>query len=85
MRKSFGPMKYLRGKIWTHEIPTRKKLGPPKNPRGKISDPQINQKYFCHTKARWHDGTRPTRPTTARDPRNLAHSLHTLVKDYNSK
>ena len=25
-------------------------------------------------KARWYDGTRPTRPTMARDPLNLAHS-----------
>ena len=25
-------------------------------------------------KERWYDGTRPTRPTMARDPLNLAHS-----------
>ena len=30
---------------------------------------------FRPTRARWHDGTKPMRPTIARDPRNLAHSI----------
>ena len=35
------------------------------------------KKFWTHKipmKVQWHDGTKPTRPTTARDPRNLAHS-----------
>ena len=30
-------------------------------------------KKFGSTKARWHGGTRPTRPTITRDPRNNPH------------
>ena len=62
-------------KFGTYEIPTRKNLGPMKYPREKILDPRNPyEKIFGPTKARWHDGTRPTRLTMARDPRNLAHS-----------
>ena len=53
-------------------------------PREKNSDPRNTHekkfqtheiptgKTFVPTKARWHDGTRPT---LARDPQNLAHFL----------
>ena len=72
-RKKFEPTKYSQEKIWdtrnayekifwTREIPTRKYSGP-------------TRKYFGPTKyLRRHDSTRPTRPTMACDPRNLAHS-----------
>ena len=54
-------------KSWTHEIPTSKKIETHEIPTRKIFGP---------TKAQWHGGTRPTRPTMARDPRNLAHSFN---------
>ena len=64
--KTLDPRKYPREKIWTHEIPTRKKFGPTKYPRKKISDP-------------WRHGglmaRGPTRPTMSRDPQNLTHSI----------
>ena len=52
----------------THKIPTRK-IEDPQNTHGK--------KLMTHKlpmKARWYDVTRPTRPTMARDPLNLAKS-----------
>ena len=68
-------MKYLREKIWTHEIPTKKSFRPTKYPREKIWIHEIpKKKNYGPTKARWHNGTKPTRLTMARDPRNLAHS-----------
>ena len=46
-----------------------------KYPRKKIWIHEIPKKKNCGpTKARWHNGTKPTRPTMVRDPRNLAHS-----------
>ena len=36
-------------------------------------------------KARWHDGTRPTRPTMARDPRNLAPCLSNRISNCKRK
>ena len=45
-------------KIETHKTPRRKDFGPTKYPREKIR----------------RDGTRPTRPTMARDPWKLGHS-----------
>ena len=67
-------------KFWTHEIPTRKNFGPTKHPRKKIWDTRnIHERIFwTHeilTKARREDGTRHTRPTMARELRNLAHSF----------
>ena len=38
------------------------------------------KKFQSHekpTKAQWHDGTRPTRPTMTRNPLNLVYSLKT--------
>ena len=73
-------------KIGTHEIPTKKSLRSTKYPRKKVWDARNTHekifwthkiptgKIFGPTKARWHSGTRPTRPTMARDPRNLARS-----------
>ena len=85
-----GPVKYPREEIGDprntdkkkfepHKIPTRKKSGPTIYPREKIEDPRNNheKKWMTHElpmKARWYDGTRPTRPMMARDPLNLAHS-----------
>ena len=63
-KKSFRPTNYPQEKIGTHEIPTKRYFGPTKYPR---------EKNYGPTKARWHNGTRPTRSTMARDPRNLAH------------
>ena len=57
----------------------RKYLGLMKYPREKIEDPQNThgKKLMTHKlpmKARWYDVTRPTRPTMAREPLNLAKS-----------
>ena len=64
-------------KFETHEIPTRKSLRFRKYPRENNWDPRNNQekitetheiptgKIFGPMKARWHGGTRPTRPTLA--------------------
>ena len=62
------PRKYPQEKIWTQEMPTKKRFRPTKYPREKILDPRNTHE------ARWHDGTRPTRPTMAWVPQNLAHS-----------
>ena len=73
-------------KSWTHEIQPRKnrghtkaskKLGTTKYTHEKIfwTHEIPTRKSFEPTKyPRRHHGTRPTRPTMARDPRNLAHS-----------
>ena len=70
--------------FWTHEIPTRKIFAPTKYPRKKNwTYEKSMRKNFRPTKyPRRHDGTRPTRPTIARDALNLAHSLrnHTNVE-----
>ena len=55
-------------KLWSNEIPMRKNLGPTK------SHDKILWTHEISTETRWHDSTRPTRPTMARDPRDLAHS-----------
>ena len=77
IRKNFGPTKYPREKnsdswISTRKLRTYKKVttknsGPLKYPWWKFWDHEIP------TNVRWHDDTKPTRPTIARDPRNLAH------------
>ena len=82
---------YPREKIWDprntqekrsgiHEIPMRKNLGTTNYLREKIWDLRNTheKKFVTHeipTKARWHNTIKPTRPTMARDQRNLAHSL----------
>ena len=68
-RENFGPTKH----------PLEKNLGPTKYPREKIWDPRNihEKKFWTHeipTKARWHNGIRPTRRTMAPDPRTLARS-----------
>ena len=61
-------------KFWTHLIPTRKSFGPTKYQREKSLDPRNTlEKKLDGTMARWRNGTRPKRPTMARDPRNLVH------------
>ena len=46
-------MKYLREKIWTHEIPTKKSFRPTKYPREKIWIHEIpKKKNYGPTKAR---------------------------------
>ena len=67
-------------KFWIHEILRRKNLGPTKYQQENILDRRNTheRKFGTHEipkKARWHDGTRPTRPTIARKPRNLARSF----------
>ena len=89
-QKILDPRNTHEKKFRTNEIPTRKNLGTTKYPREKILDPPNThekkfetheiptRKYFGPTKyPRRQDGTdgsRPTRPTMACDPRNLAHS-----------
>ena len=40
------------------------------------------RKNFGTTKAQWHDGVRPMRPTMAPEPRSLAHSRESFVLQY---
>ena len=61
--KIFESRNQLQEKKWTHDILTRKNFGHTKYPFGP-------RKYPLS-----HDGTKPTRPTIARDPRNLAHTF----------
>ena len=56
--KKFGTHEIFTGNIWDPRNTHEKKFGAHEIP----------------TKARWHDATKPTRPTIARDPPNLAHS-----------
>ena len=63
--------------------PTRKNLGTTKYQREKYLEPRnTHGEHFWPTqysrnttKARWHDSTRSTKPTMARDQQNLAHSI----------
>ena len=78
-------------KCWTHELTTRKNFEPKKYLEEKTQDPGNThekvfwthgiptRKNFKPTKARWHRGTRPTRPTMTQDPRNLAHSTEPMA------
>ena len=90
-----GPTKYSREKnsdprnthdktFWTHEYPP-KNFGPAKSQEKNFRPTKYpREKFWTHeipTKSRWHDGTKPTRPTIARDPRNLAHSIFCLFSD----
>ena len=62
----------------THQILTRKILGPTRKnfrPTKHLETHETPRDNFRPTRARWHDGTKPMRPTIARDPRNLAHSI----------
>ena len=86
--KILDPRKTHERKLWNHEILTRKNLEPTKYLRENIlKSRNIHEKNIqAHekpTKAQWHDGTRPT---MARDPRNLPysagcslHSFHQVV------
>ena len=72
-------MKYPREEIGDPPNTDEKKWGPTKYPREKSEDPRNThgKKLMTHElpmKARWYDVTRPTRPTMARDPLNLAQS-----------
>ena len=64
----------MRPKLKITRLPTPEKILDSRNTHEK--------KFGTHeipTKARWHDGTRPTRPTMVRDLRNLAHSQTTHI------
>ena len=90
MRENVEPAKYPWEKIgdsWsTHEkkfetleIPTEKTRVPQTTHDKKLRTHEIpsKKKLVIHelpTKARWHDGTRPTRHTMAHDPLKVAHS-----------
>ena len=94
-REKKDPKHTHQKKIWTHKIHTRrnfaatkysrkKNFGPTKYTREIIFDPRTNHKKKFRTheippKARWHDDTRSTRPTMARDPLNLAYSNITYI------
>ena len=68
-RENFVPTKYPRQKTLDSRNTHKKKFVTPQNTHEK--------KFGTHeipTKARWHNGTRPTRRTMAHRPRNLAHS-----------
>ena len=86
--KILDPRKTHERKLWNHEILTRKNLEPTKYLRENILKSRNThekniQAHKKPTKAQWHDGTRPT---MARDPRNLPysaecslHSFHQVV------
>ena len=62
------------------KYPREKLLDPRNTHEKKIETHEIpTKKILGPTKGRWHGGTRPTRPTMARDPRNLAHSILNTV------
>ena len=74
--KHFGPTKCLREKICSQEILSRKISTPRNTHEKKLWTHEIpTKKNFHYTKARLHDGTRPTRPTMACDQVNLARSF----------
>ena len=64
-KKSLEATKYPQEMFWIHEIPTRNKFWTHEIP---------TRKNFGPTEKQWCDDTRPTRPTMAQYPRNLAHS-----------
>ena len=68
--KILDPQKIHEKKIWIHETSRVKILGPRNSLRDKTLNPRNThtRKNFGPTKAPWHDGMRPTRPTMARDP-----------------
>ena len=48
----------------------------------------LTKNFWTHeipTNTRWHNGTRPTRPTRERGPQNLAHSYKSIAKHVPSK
>ena len=70
-----GPQNTHEKKFSIHETYMRENLGPTKYSREKIWTHEITTtNNFKLTESQWHDGTRPTRTTMVRDPRNLAHS-----------
>ena len=61
-------------KFSTHEILTTENFGPTKYTWENILDPRkFHEKLFGPKKERWYNGTIPTSPTIAPDPRNLEH------------
>ena len=83
-RESLGPTKYPREKILDPRNTHEKKLGPTKYPGESFLGPRNTheQKFWAHeipTKARWRDGTKPTRPMMTHDPRILAQSLLEVI------
>ena len=76
-RENFGLTNTHEQKFQTHEMLTSKNFRPTKCSREKFQTHKIPQKFWTHeipTKVRWLDGTKPTRPTIAREQGNLAHS-----------
>ena len=81
VRKNFGPTNTHEKKSSdprnTHDkkFRTHEKILDPRNTHEKKnSDPRNTRekKFWTHEYPRWHDGTKPTRSTAARHPRNLA-------------
>ena len=71
--QNLDPRNTQEEKFWTHKIPTRKKLRPTKySPEKDLNPRNTQEKNFGLTKSRCHSGWRPTRPTMAQNPRNLA-------------
>ena len=77
-RKNVGLNKYPRKTFLDSQNTHEKNLWPTRYPLEKPLDPQNTheKKIGSHkipTKARWHNGTRPTRSLMVRNQRNLAH------------
>ena len=51
------------------------------NENNKITHEKKLGTHEIPMKARWHDAAKPTRPTIARDPPNLAHSFKNRYLD----
>ena len=80
--KKMDPWDNHNKKFWTHEIPTGKiSLSKKYSPENVLKSQNVRDKKFrtheIPKKTWWHDSTRPTRPTMAHDPSNLAHSVRT--------
>ena len=78
-RKNLDPRNTHEKKFWFHEISTRKNFGPTKCPREKILDPRniYEKKFWTHKISTRKKKLYPLEhnDTTARDPRNSAHSF----------
>ena len=76
MRNILYPRNTPKENVCTYDVPTKKSFGPTKCLRKKFWTHEIlTRKTFAPISyPQMHNISRPTRPTIARDPRNLAHS-----------
>ena len=80
-KKKFRPKNTHEKNFWTHELLTIKNLGLSNTHEKKSLKPlKYPGKTNLHPQnARRHSGTKPTKPTIARDPRNIAQTNSVLI------